>query len=112
MLSSFRCFHLQYLLYVEREQKQKPYSVFLAPTVLIDVKESDSIMKHEILGPILPILTVESLDQAIEFINNRDRPLAVYVYSNNSKVILVLRTSEFVTRYSFIKPIEKICSGF
>lgn len=60
---------------------------YIAPTVMIDVKESDPIMKHEILGPVLPILTIESLAEAIQFINSRDRPLAVYVFSNNSKVI-------------------------
>ncbi|XP_073528736.1 aldehyde dehydrogenase family 3 member B1-like [Phyllobates terribilis] len=60
---------------------------YIAPTVLSDVKESDPVMKQEILGPILPILTVDSLEQAIQFINQRDRPLAVYVYSNNPQVI-------------------------
>ncbi|XP_066458067.1 aldehyde dehydrogenase family 3 member B2-like [Eleutherodactylus coqui] len=65
---------------VERER-------YIAPTVLIDVKESDPIMKQEILGPVLPILTVESLEEAIQFINKGDRPLAVYVYSNSPQVI-------------------------
>ncbi|XP_069615541.1 aldehyde dehydrogenase family 3 member B1-like [Ranitomeya imitator] len=60
---------------------------YIAPTVLSDVKESEPVMKQEILGPILPILTVDSLDQAIQFINQRDRPLAVYVYSNDAQVI-------------------------
>ncbi|XP_075048413.1 aldehyde dehydrogenase family 3 member B1-like [Mixophyes fleayi] len=61
---------------------------YMAPTVLIDVKESDPIMHQEILGPILPIVTIQSLEEAIQFINRKDRPLAVYVYSNNSQVIL------------------------
>ncbi|KAG8596800.1 hypothetical protein GDO81_002056 [Engystomops pustulosus] len=60
---------------------------YIAPTVLIDVKESDPIMNEEILGPVLPILTVESVEKAIQFINKRDRPLAIYVYSNSSQVI-------------------------
>ncbi|XP_044129873.1 aldehyde dehydrogenase family 3 member B1-like [Bufo gargarizans] len=60
---------------------------YIAPTVLIDVNESDPIMKQEILGPVLPILTIESLEKAIQFINKKDRPLAVYVYSNNTQVI-------------------------
>ncbi|KAM3940870.1 aldehyde dehydrogenase family 3 member B1-like [Leptodactylus fuscus] len=60
---------------------------YIAPTVLIDVKETDPIMKQEILGPVLPILTVETLEEAIQFINKRDRPLAIYVYSSNSQVI-------------------------
>nr|DBA22865.1 TPA: hypothetical protein GDO54_013857 [Pyxicephalus adspersus] len=60
---------------------------YIAPTVLTDVKETDAIMQQEILGPVLPILTVEALEEAIHFINRRDRPLAVYVYSNSQRVI-------------------------
>ncbi|XP_068127580.1 aldehyde dehydrogenase family 3 member B1-like [Hyperolius riggenbachi] len=60
---------------------------FIAPTVLIDVKESDSIMQQEILGPVLPIFTVETLEEAVQFMNRKDRPLAVYVYSNSQQVI-------------------------
>ncbi|XP_056384823.1 aldehyde dehydrogenase family 3 member B1-like isoform X2 [Hyla sarda] len=60
---------------------------YIAPTVLIDVKESDPVMKDEILGPVLPIFTVESLEKAIQFINKRERPLAIYVFSHNPQVI-------------------------
>ncbi|XP_077317173.1 aldehyde dehydrogenase family 3 member B1-like isoform X1 [Lithobates pipiens] len=60
---------------------------FIAPTVLIDVKETDAIMQQEILGPVLPILTVQTLEEAIQFMNRKDRPLAVYVYSNSQRVI-------------------------
>ncbi|KAM4707084.1 aldehyde dehydrogenase family 3 member B1-like [Discoglossus pictus] len=60
---------------------------FIAPTVLTNIKESDPIMQQEILGPVLPILTVQTLDEAIQFINRKDRPLAIYVYSDNLQVI-------------------------
>ena len=43
-------------------------------------------MQEEIFGPILPILTVTSLDDAIAFINARERPLAIYVFSSCKKV--------------------------
>uniref|UniRef100_A0A663FHN7 Aldehyde dehydrogenase domain-containing protein n=1 Tax=Aquila chrysaetos chrysaetos TaxID=223781 RepID=A0A663FHN7_AQUCH len=43
-------------------------------------------MEEEIFGPVLPILTVKSVDEAIEFINRREKPLALYVFSNNKKV--------------------------
>ncbi|XP_039627750.1 aldehyde dehydrogenase family 3 member B1 [Polypterus senegalus] len=65
---------------------------FIAPTVLLDVQESDAIMKHEILGPILPILTVYNADEAIDFVRRKDKPLCLYVYSSNPKVI-----SKFLT---------------
>uniref|UniRef100_A0A8B9Z7G9 Aldehyde dehydrogenase family 3 member A2 n=1 Tax=Buteo japonicus TaxID=224669 RepID=A0A8B9Z7G9_9AVES len=44
-------------------------------------------MEEEIFGPVLPILTVKSVDEAIEFINRREKPLALYVFSNDKKLI-------------------------
>lgn len=57
-----------------------------APTVIVDVTETDALMQEEIFGPILPILTMESLEQGISFINEREKPLALYVFSDQSKV--------------------------
>lgn len=59
-----------------------------APTVLVDVQESEPVMQEEIFGPILPLVTVRSLDEAINFINQREKPLALYAFSNNSQVSL------------------------
>ncbi|KAH0621176.1 hypothetical protein JD844_022227, partial [Phrynosoma platyrhinos] len=60
---------------------------YIAPTVLIDVKESEPVMQEEIFGPVLPIFTVANLDEAIRFINCRERPLAVYAFSSDSKIV-------------------------
>ncbi|XP_030078499.1 aldehyde dehydrogenase family 3 member B1 [Microcaecilia unicolor] len=60
---------------------------YIAPTVLVDVKETDPVMQEEIFGPILPIFTVENVEKAIEFINQRDRPLALYAFSPDNKVV-------------------------
>ncbi|XP_053195103.1 aldehyde dehydrogenase family 3 member B1 [Scomber japonicus] len=60
---------------------------YIAPTVLVDVAEDDALMKEEIFGPILPIITVESLQQGIDFMNRQEKPLALYVFSNNSSVV-------------------------
>ncbi|XP_017539680.2 aldehyde dehydrogenase family 3 member B1 isoform X3 [Pygocentrus nattereri] len=60
---------------------------YIAPTVLVDVVESDPIMQQDVFGPVLPILSVQSADEAVAFINSRENPLCVYVYSSNSKVI-------------------------
>lgn len=43
-------------------------------------------MKEEIFGPVLPIVTVSGVDEAIQFINDREKPLVVYVFSNKNKV--------------------------
>jgi aldehyde dehydrogenase (NAD+) len=56
---------------------------YIAPTVLADVHGDDPVMQEEIFGPILPILVVADLDQAIQFINDRDKPLALYAFTDN-----------------------------
>ncbi|XP_040826692.1 aldehyde dehydrogenase family 3 member B2-like isoform X2 [Ochotona curzoniae] len=68
---------------------------YIAPTVLVDVQEAEPVMQEEIFGPILPIMTVGSLDEAIAFINRREKPLALYAFSNNNQVVkqLLERTS-------------------
>ncbi|MGW2636949.1 aldehyde dehydrogenase family protein [Streptomyces sp. NPDC001348] len=57
---------------------------YIAPTVLADVDPKSPVMQEEIFGPILPIVTVSDLDEAIGFINDRDKPLALYVFSESS----------------------------
>uniref|UniRef100_A0A8B9PIV0 Aldehyde dehydrogenase n=1 Tax=Apteryx owenii TaxID=8824 RepID=A0A8B9PIV0_APTOW len=60
---------------------------YIAPTVLVDVRPEDPAMQEEIFGPILPILTVANVDEAIAFINARERPLALYAFSSCKKVL-------------------------
>ncbi|MEU1178725.1 aldehyde dehydrogenase family protein [Streptomyces sp. NPDC005820] len=56
---------------------------YIAPTVLADVDPASPVMAEEIFGPVLPIVTVAGLDEAIGFINDRDKPLALYVFSES-----------------------------
>jgi aldehyde dehydrogenase (NAD+) len=53
------------------------------PTLLTDVTPDMAIMQEEIFGPIVPLLTYENIDEVIEHISRRDKPLALYIYSNN-----------------------------
>nr|XP_020862678.1 aldehyde dehydrogenase, dimeric NADP-preferring-like [Phascolarctos cinereus] len=62
-------------------------SRYIAPTILTDVDPRSQVMQEEIFGPVLPIICVKSLDEAIQFINERPKPLALYVFSNNDQVI-------------------------
>jgi len=59
---------------------------YVAPTVLRDVSPEAPVMAEEIFGPILPVLTVDDVDEAIRFVNDRDRPLALYVFSESEAV--------------------------
>ncbi|WP_055614503.1 aldehyde dehydrogenase family protein [Streptomyces phaeochromogenes] len=69
--------------------------LFIAPTVLTDVDPASPVMQEEIFGPILPVVEVEDLDAAIAFINERDKPLALYAFTESeaTKSRLVNETS-------------------
>ena len=68
---------------------------YLAPTVLADVAPDAPVMREEIFGPVLPIISVPDLDAAIAFINDRDKPLALYAFteSESTKQRLIEETS-------------------
>ncbi|MFE4217095.1 aldehyde dehydrogenase family protein [Streptomyces sp. NPDC056844] len=59
---------------------------YIAPTVLADVAPDSPVMQEEIFGPVLPVLTVDGLDEAIGFINDRDKPLALYAFTESPGV--------------------------
>lgn len=58
---------------------------FIHLTILTDVSPNDPIMQEEIFGPILPIVNVDSPEEAVKYINARDKPLAMYVFTDSSK---------------------------
>lgn len=60
---------------------------YIPPTVLINVKEDSAIMEEEIFGPILPILTYTEIDEAINLIRRKPKPLALYIFSKNQQNI-------------------------
>ncbi|MFE1773601.1 aldehyde dehydrogenase family protein [Streptomyces sp. NPDC059008] len=68
---------------------------YLAPTVLAEVSSDAPVMQEEIFGPVLPIVPVPDLDAAIAFINDRDKPLALYAFtdSDDTKNRLLTETS-------------------
>jgi aldehyde dehydrogenase (NAD+) len=57
----------------------------LQPSVILNPSTDSPLMKDEIFGPIVPIITVKNIDEAIDFINNRPKPLATYYYGSNSR---------------------------
>lgn len=67
----------------ETDEKNK----FVAPTVVVNVSPTDGIMQEEIFGPILPIVNVDNAYEAIKFINSKEKPLALYIFSKNSETI-------------------------
>ena len=68
----------------------------IAPAVLDRVEAEDAVMQEEIFGPLLPILTVRSMEEALSFVNARPKPLAFYIFTQNKKVEeLFLRRASF-----------------
>ena len=56
---------------------------YIAPTVLSNVRPDAPVMREEIFGPVLPVLTVRSTDEALAFVNARPKPLALYLFSRD-----------------------------
>lgn len=56
---------------------------YVAPTILRNVREGDPVMQEEIFGPILPVISVPALRSAIAFVNQRPKPLALYLFSTD-----------------------------
>ena len=59
----------------------------IAPTVMDNVTENDAVMGEEIFGPIMPILTFDNFDKLIDELKDKDKPLALYLFSGNKKNI-------------------------
>lgn len=59
----------------------------IEPTVMDNVTFDDAVMQEEIFGPVMPVLTFASIDEAIARINAGDHPLALYIFSSDKKNI-------------------------
>lgn len=58
----------------------------IAPTVVDHVDGDNALMQEEIFGPILPIMTYHDLNEVIQFINQREKPLAFYIFSHSKAI--------------------------
>jgi len=63
-----------------QNEKLAPESRKIAPTLLLDVRDDMKVMQEEIFGPVLPIMTYRTLDEALEYVNDHPRPLALYYF--------------------------------
>jgi acyl-CoA reductase-like NAD-dependent aldehyde dehydrogenase len=60
---------------------------FIAPTVLVNVSPTCSAMQEELFGPILPVLEISDLQEALRFVNARPSPLGLYLFSEDRSTI-------------------------
>lgn len=94
--------HYDRLMHLAQDAKNKGATVFevdeapqefdtakslrFPPKVIVNITDDMDIASEEIFGPLLGVLEYEDMDQAIKYINERPRPLALYVFSNDAKV--------------------------
>jgi len=67
--------------------KADPAQRLMPPTLLLDPGDDAKVMQEEIFGPLLPIKTYRTLDEAIAYINAHDRPLALYPFSDDKATV-------------------------
>jgi coniferyl-aldehyde dehydrogenase len=56
----------------------------IAPTLILDPTEDMKVMQEEIFGPVLPVMTYRTLDEAIAYVNGKDRPLGLYYFGTDA----------------------------
>ena len=69
------------------KEELDPNARKMAPVIVLHAKDDAMLMQEEIFGPILPVRTYEKLDEAIDYVNDHPRPLALYVFDNDQKRI-------------------------
>lgn len=70
---------------VEYGGKSDSSQDFFSPTIISNVPENSDIWEKEIFGPILPMIIYQDLQEVIDKINSKEKPLALYIYSNSKK---------------------------
>ena len=58
---------------------------YIEPTLVFDLDDESDLMTNEIFGPILPVKTYTSISEVLDYINSKDKPLALYIFSSNKK---------------------------
>ena len=82
--------------------------LYIEPTVLGEVAPDSPVMAEEIFGPILPVIEVPDLDAAISFINERDKPLALYAFTESEETKRRLATETSSGGLAFGLPIAHL----
>ncbi|MEJ2112740.1 MAG: aldehyde dehydrogenase family protein [Flavobacteriaceae bacterium] len=68
---------------IEIGGQSQPEENFISPTLISNLSENASLLQDEIFGPILPIITYKSIEEAVTYINSKEKPLSLYIYSKN-----------------------------
>ena len=66
--------------------KSNPETLQIEPTILDNVTPEDAVMQEEIFGPVMPILTYKNIEEAEKFVISREKPLALYIFTQKKEV--------------------------
>ncbi len=66
---------------------------YIAPTIIDNVQPEHAIMQDEIFGPILPVMSFDTIDEPLKYINKNEKPLAFYYFGENDKAKEILSKS-------------------
>lgn len=67
--------------------KYEDKELYFQPTIMTNIKPESNIMEEEIFGPILPVLEFQHINEVMSYINEREKPLALYYFSDNKNSI-------------------------
>lgn len=88
IISQDRFYNLLLLLkqgHIVAGGKYDDKDLYIAPTVISGILPENRIMSEEIFGPILPLLDFDDIDNVIDYVNNQEKPLALYYFGQNKK---------------------------
>ena len=84
--------------------QSEPESLRIAPTVLNNITWDDAVMGEEIFGPLLPILTFDTLDEALDTVESHPHPLALYFFSASMEMLRISILRAFALSDLLISP--------
>ncbi|OLS26546.1 MAG: Aldehyde dehydrogenase [Candidatus Heimdallarchaeota archaeon LC_3] len=61
--------------------------LYISPTILVDIDQTKMVMQEEIYGPVLPVLEYSNVGQVINYLQNHDKPLTMYLFSNDKDFV-------------------------
>ena len=61
---------------------------YISPTILDNITPASRVMQEEIFGPLLPTLTFDKIEEVIDYVNSKEKPLALYYFGGNSKQVI------------------------
>lgn len=76
--------------------KHEQSTLYIQPTILTDISLEDAVMKEEIFGPILPVLSFSSMDEAVQIVQQNNTPLSFYLFTKNKSI-----EAEWLRRVTF-----------